>query len=160
MILKDSKCSKMSTIVSSLCVSFSVILSTAIIPGIAIGTYCGRVKLKSENVVKHGTVEIEYIPSEYVTKNTKPYWVRSDNNSTKALQMGNGTYEQTQEQNNKYVLTIYMFSVPLNGRYGVYCGANLLYTNFITVKLPEPPSTPIIVGLQNIENCKGRLYCC
>ncbi|XP_060553299.1 uncharacterized protein LOC132714427 isoform X2 [Ruditapes philippinarum] len=143
----------MSTIVSSLCVLFLVILSTPIES--RIGTHCGRVKLKSEKVVKHGTVEIEYIPSIYVTNNIKPYWVRSDNTSAKALTFGKGTYEQTQEQNNKNVLTIYMFSASMNGGYGVYCDERLQYTNIISVELPEPPSVPVINGIQNIEHCTG-----
>ncbi|XP_060576656.1 uncharacterized protein LOC132733044 isoform X2 [Ruditapes philippinarum] len=120
---------------------------------------CGLVYLRSEKLIKNGTVEIEYYPSKYVMENSgsfKRSWIHTDDKKSETLILANGSYEETTGQNNNYVLTIYMFSVSMNGRYSVYCGPNLLYTNAILLKLPEPPRTPVIVGLQDIERCR---YC-
>ncbi|XP_060556920.1 uncharacterized protein LOC132717467 [Ruditapes philippinarum] len=82
-------------------------------------------------------------------------WVHTVDKKIETLILADGSFEETVGQNNKYVLTIYMLSVSMNGRYSVYCGERLLYTNDILIKLPEPPNTPVIIGLQNIENCRN-----
>ncbi|XP_060592390.1 uncharacterized protein LOC132747096 isoform X2 [Ruditapes philippinarum] len=67
--------------------------------------------------------------------------------------MAAGMYEQIRETNDVYVLKIYRFNISMNGRYAVYCDNSNTFTNPIEVKVSEPPSLPVIVGLQNIENC-------
>ncbi|XP_060556918.1 uncharacterized protein LOC132717464 [Ruditapes philippinarum] len=122
----------------------------------AINNSCGLVYLRSEKVIVNGTVEIEYYPSTDVMQNSGSFerrWIHSVRGRNKVLTLVGGSYEETFEQNNKYVLTIFMFNISMDGDYGVYCGSSAKYTDFITVKLPEPPSVPKIVGLQDIENC-------
>jgi hypothetical protein len=96
------------------------------------------VYLKSEKLIKNGTVKIEYYPSKYVVENSggvERRWVHTNDNKSETLILADGSYKETTMQNNKYVLTIYMFSVSMNGKYSVYCGQSLLYTNTILLKL-------------------------
>jgi hypothetical protein len=90
-------------------------------------------------VIVNGTVEIEYYPSTDVMQNSGSFerrWIHSVGGIHKVLTLVGGSYEEKIEQNNKYVLTIFMFNISMNGDYGVYCGSSAKYTYFITVKLP------------------------
>ncbi|XP_060577728.1 uncharacterized protein LOC132734591, partial [Ruditapes philippinarum] len=115
---------------------------------------CGLVYLRSEKLIKNGTVEIEYYPSKYVMNNGGSFsWVHTNDKKSETLILADESYKERFGLNNKYVLTIYMFSGSMNGKYSVYCGQRLLYTNEILLKLPEQPSVPVLVGLRSIENC-------
>jgi predicted S18 family serine protease len=97
------------------------------------------VYLRSEKLIKNATVEIEYYPSKYVIENSgsvERSWLHTDEKKSETLILANGSYEETTGQNNKYVLTIFMFNITMNGKYSVYCGQSLLYTNAILLKLP------------------------
>ncbi|XP_060552902.1 uncharacterized protein LOC132714142, partial [Ruditapes philippinarum] len=150
--------SKMSTVVRSLCMLFSVLLLTVIIPSEAIDNQCGTVSLRTEKVVENGTVKIEYRPSSnamYYRDSLERKWSRYVGRYGKTLKLNAGTYTEKKEQHYKYVLIIYRFNVSMNGQYRVYCGSPIgRYTDPVTVNLPEPPSAPVIVGLQDIENCR------
>jgi hypothetical protein len=65
-------------------------------------------------------------------------WKHIVGRTSKTLKLTDGNYQETLEQNNKYVLTIYMFNISMNGEYRVYCGGSeeALYTDEITVYLP------------------------
>jgi hypothetical protein len=99
---------------------------------------CGFVYLRSEEVVENGTVEIEYYPSTDVRNsgNFKHEWALNVGRKTKLLKLTDGNYQETLEQNNKYVLTIYMFDISMNGRYSVYCVSEAIYSDYETVYLP------------------------
>jgi hypothetical protein len=63
-------------------------------------------------------------------------WVHIVGGTNKDVKLTDGSYQETLEQNNKYVLTIYMFSISMNGEYRVYCGGSEgLYTDDLTVYL-------------------------
>jgi hypothetical protein len=108
---------------------------------LAIGNSCGLVYLGSEKVVENGTVHIEYYPSNYVMQISGSFerkWIHSFGETRQELTFGDGSYEETWEQNDKYVLTIFRFSVSMNGQYWVYCRSSSLnlYTKAITVNIP------------------------
>ncbi|XP_060564344.1 uncharacterized protein LOC132723602 [Ruditapes philippinarum] len=102
---------------------------------------CGVVNLRSEKVVENGTVEIEYYPSTNVMRNSgsfKREWRHTFGRASQILKLTDGNYQETfDEENNKYVLTIYMFNISMNGEYYVDCGGSgALYTKHITVYFP------------------------
>jgi hypothetical protein len=108
---------------------------------LAIGNSCGLVYLRSEKVIENGTVQIEYYPTNYMIQISGSFerkWIHSFGGTSKELTFAGGSYEETLEQNNEYVLTIFRFSVSMNGQYWVNCHSPSLnmYTNAITVNIP------------------------
>ncbi|XP_060582631.1 uncharacterized protein LOC132739010 [Ruditapes philippinarum] len=124
---------------------------------ITLDNHCGTVSLRTEKVVENGNVEIEYCPSFAMLNRDRleRKWIRFDGRFGETLTLNGGSYEEKMEQHNKYILIIYRFNVSMKGQYRVYCGSPVdMYTDPVTVNLPEPPSVLVIVGLRDIENCK------
>ncbi|XP_053408451.1 uncharacterized protein LOC123559684 isoform X2 [Mercenaria mercenaria] len=118
---------------------------------------CGFVYLRTKKVKVNDMVELEYYPSKNAMRYPDRFlrqWTQFTNH-TIPIQLKEDTYMETQEPNDKYVLTINMSSYQMNGLYKVYCGTEASYSNAVRVALPDPPSSPLFEGLQDIDDCKG-----
>jgi hypothetical protein len=77
-------------------------------------------------------------------------WLNFDEMKSEILKLSDGRYEETLEKSYKYVLTIYMFNVSMNGGYIVHFGHGFRHTNVIIVKLSGWFVFPII--FRSLEN--------
>ncbi|XP_053408482.1 uncharacterized protein LOC123559702 isoform X2 [Mercenaria mercenaria] len=119
---------------------------------------CGFVYLRTTKVKEDENVELEYYPSKYVMQNpehTVREWKRSTQNHTITIRLTKDVYEEEKERNGQYVLTITMFKKRMNGRYGVYCGSQVGFSNIVEVILTVAPSALAFEGLKDIDDCKG-----